>query len=64
MIDAIDNIDVFLVPMTSRDKPTKVQALYTAEAAFNNCTKHFEHGEDLLNTTSNAKFLRQSDISS
>jgi trimethylamine--corrinoid protein Co-methyltransferase len=47
MVDALESIDVFLSPLTSRDKPSKVQSFYTAEAALNYCSKHFIHLEIL-----------------
>jgi len=47
MVDALESIDVHLAPLTSRDKPPQVQNLYTAEAALNNCSKHFIHLEIL-----------------
>ena len=47
MVDALEGIDVHLAPLTSRDKPSQVQNFYTAEAALNNCSKHFIHLEIL-----------------
>ncbi len=47
LVDALENVDVFFAPMTSRDMPYQVQDLYTAEAALTNSTKHFMHGEIL-----------------
>jgi trimethylamine--corrinoid protein Co-methyltransferase len=61
LCDALDGIDVLLVPMTSRDKPVQVQPLYTTEAALNNCTKHFIHVE-VLSTDDVRRFVEMSEV--